>query len=201
MSEPQRNRLEWLGWGAVAVAAVLAVVFGTRLGEPDPVLVPSPLIGEPVADLVLPDLESGASVAFAEQRGEIMVITFFASWCAPCQDEQPALVAAANQFADDDVQFIGVLYQDQLDDANRFLDEYGRSAAAVYLADPQSRAAIEFGLFGIPETFFVDRDGIIVGKVSGGVDLPILLATIEAIDEGRVPGAASTGETFQSPEC
>lgn len=200
MTEPRRNRLEWIGWSAVAVAAVLAVVFGTRLGESDPVLVPSPLIGEPVADLVLPDLDTDEEFAFSDQRGEIMVITFFASWCAPCQDEQPALVAAANQYADDDVQFVGVLYQDRASEASRFLDEYGRSEAAVYVSDPQSRAAIEFGLFGIPETFFVDRDGIIVGKVSGGVDLPILLATIGAIDEGRVPGAASTGETFQSPD-
>ena len=200
MSEPtRRNRLEWLGWGAVAGIAVLAVVFGTRLGDSEPTLVATPLIGATVADLSLPEITADGAYSFADQRGNIMVITFFASWCPPCQEEQPALAAAANQFANDDVEFVGVLYQDQPANAVDFINSFGRSDASTYVSDPDSLAAIEFGLFGIPETFFVDRDGTIVGKVSGGVDLPILLTTIDAIDRGEVPGAASTGETFQAP--
>ncbi len=196
---PGRNRLEWLGWGAVALIAVLAVVFGTRLGDSEPALVATPLIGERVADLALPEIDSDRVYSFSDQRGSIMVITFFASWCPPCQEEQPALAAAANQFANDDVEFVGVLYQDQPANAVEFINTFGRSEEATYVSDPDSLAAIEFGLFGIPETFFVDRDGTIVGKISGGVDLPILLATVDAIDRGEVPGAASTGETFQAP--
>lgn len=199
MSDRSRNRLEWLGWSVVAVGAVLAVVFGTRLSTDEPGLVPSPLIGQPVADLALPGLDDGALYEFGDQRGSIMVITFFASWCVPCQEEQPALVAAANQFTDAGVEFVGVMYQDRPANAQAFFERFGRSPTATYVEDPASRAAIEFGLFGIPETFFVDRTGIIVGKVTGGVTLPILLSTIEAIDAGQVPGASITGEVFQGP--
>lgn len=198
MATRRRNRLELLGWSGVAIAAVLAVVFGTRLGGGEPTLVGSPLIGQPVAALELPTIDGSGSYGFGDQTGEIMVVTFFASWCAPCREEQPSLVAAANQFAGE-VEFVGILYQDQPENAIAFFNEYGFSDFATYVSDPESRAAIEFGLFGIPETFFIDKNGIIVGKVSGGVTLPLLLSTIETIDSGEIPGEASTGETFQAP--
>ncbi len=194
-----RSRLEWLGWTAVAVGAVIAVVFGIQLAGDQNTVVATPLIGRQVADLELPLMESDGTVSLSDRRGSILVVTFWASWCLPCRDEQPELVAAANRYAGEGVHFVAVLYQDDLDDASRFLDEFGRAESASYVTDPGSRAAIEFGLFGIPETFFVDPEGVVVGKVSGGVDLPIILSTIEAIRAGAVPGEASTGETFQAP--
>lgn len=199
MTAGRRNWLELLGWSGVALAAVLAVVLGTRLGSAEPGLVDSPLIGQSVAALELPVIGGDEEFRLDEARGKITVVTFFASWCAPCREEQPALVAAANQFGNE-VTFLGILYQDDPESAIEFFNEFGFSDFATYVTDPESLAAIEFGLFGIPETFFIDRDGVIVGKVSGGVTLPILLSTIETIDSGEIPGAASTGETFQSPD-
>jgi cytochrome c biogenesis protein CcmG/thiol:disulfide interchange protein DsbE len=80
------------------------------------------------------------------------------------------------------------------------LDVAGRSDAALYLADPGSRTAIAYGVFGIPETFFIDEDGVVVGKVIGESDAYTLGATIDAIQRGESPGQSVTGSTQQSPD-
>ncbi len=194
MTTGTRNRIEWAAWSAVGVAAILLVLFGLRLSEPDPELAASPLVGQPAAQLVLPRIDGG-EFDFADADGTITVVNFWASWCVPCRDEHPELVAAANGL-DGEVQFVGITYLDALDDAREFLDEYGRAEAAAYVQDPGSRAAIEYGIFGIPETFFIDETGTIVGVVRGPVNLPLILNTVEQIRSGENPGVTETGETF-----
>ena len=88
----------------------------------------------------------------------MVVVNFFASWCLPCRDEQDDLSAAAEAFARQEVTVVEIVYQDTAEAAVAFLNEFGSSDSAVYLLDPGGRAAIAFGVFGIPETFFVDRD-------------------------------------------
>ena len=194
MTTGTRNRIEWAAWSAVGVAAILLVLFGLRLSEPDPELAASPLVGQPAAQLVLPRIDGG-EFDFADADGTITVVNFWASWCVPCRDEHPELVAAANGL-DGEVQFVGITYLDALDDAREFLDEYGRAEAAAYVQDPGSRAAIEYGIFGIPETFIIDETGTIVGVVRGPVNLPLILNTVEQIRSGENPGVTETGETF-----
>ena len=194
MTTGTRNRIEWAAWSAVGVAAILLVLFGLRLSEPDPELAASPLVGQPAAQLVLPRIDGG-EFDFADADGTITVVNFWASWCVPCRDEHPELVAAANGL-DGEVQFVGITYLDALDDAREFLDEYGRAEAAAYVQDPGSRAAIEYGIFGIPETFVIDETGTIVGVVRGPVNLPLILNTVEQIRSGENPGVTETGETF-----
>lgn len=195
MTGPARHRLEWAAWAAVAAAVVVVVLFALRLQAPDAEVATSPLVGHPAALLTLPTLDGG-EFDFRSADGDIMVVNFWASWCVPCQTEHPDLVAAANSLADENVQFVGITYLDATDDSRAFLDEYGRAPSAAYVQDPGSRAAIEFGIFGIPETFFIDESGIIVGVVRGPANLPLVLNTIEQIRAGIEPGLTETGETF-----
>lgn len=190
--------VRWAAIGVVALSVALAVIFTTRFGE-DPNLVPSPLLGQPAPPLALPMLDGSGTFNPATLRDKVVVVNFFASWCIPCRDEQPDLAAAADAFADREVVIIEIAYQDQADTALDFLDEYGRSESAIYLADPGGRAAIAYGVFGIPETFFVATDGTVVGKAIGATDALTLGTTIDAVLRGERPGQDVLGDTFTGP--
>ena len=181
----------------VGLAALLAVVFAGRL-DADPRLSPSPLIGKPAPDFELPLLEGEGAVRLTDYRGDIVVVNFFASWCLQCRLEHPDLVATADAFGPAGVRFIQIVYQDTAENVVAFLDELGRSETTVYALDPGSRAAIAFGVFGIPETFFIDPDGIVVGKIQGQSTALILGETIDKIRRGEDPGQQVVGETQSS---
>lgn len=190
--------VRWAAIGVVALSVALAVIFTTRFGQ-DPNLVPSPLLGQPAPPLALPMLDGSGTFNPATLRDKVVVVNFFASWCIPCREEQPDLAAAADAFADREVVIIEIAYQDQADTALDFLDEYGRSESAIYLADPGGRAAIAYGVFGIPETFFVATDGTVVGKAIGATDALTLGTTIDAVLRGERPGQDVLGDTFTGP--
>ena len=189
----------WAGIGVVVLSVGLALIFATRFGE-DPGLVPSPLLGGPAPSLALPLLDGSGTFDPASLRDKVVVVNFFASWCAPCREEQPDLAAAADAFADRGVVVVEIAYQDQAASALEFLDELGRSDTAVYLADPGSRAAIAYGVFGIPETFFIAADGTVVGKAIGATDALTLGTTIDAVLRGERPGQEVLGDTFTGPD-
>ncbi len=109
------------------------------------------------------------------------MINFWASWCPPCRIEHPILTAASGSYEDDGVHFVGVLYQDRSEPAIEFLDEFGRGANYSYVIDPESRATVEMGVFGVPETFFVDADGIVRARVQGEVTSSVVVATLDEI--------------------
>lgn len=180
----------------VAFALILGVVFGSRFGK-DPRLVESPLIGKPSPDAVLPFLEQGGELALSELRGQIVVLNFWASWCVGCRQEHDDLLAVANAYRDEGVEFLGVVFQDERGDAIAFLNELGRGYSNV--VDVDSRLGVEFGVFGIPETFFIDRDGVVVAKISGESNVTALSGILDDILAGRAPGSLETGPLQPSP--
>jgi cytochrome c biogenesis protein CcmG/thiol:disulfide interchange protein DsbE len=193
------SALRWTGLGIAAAAVVLAVVLASRFGT-DPSLVESPLIGQSAPGFSLVALDGSETVTLSDLEGDIVVVNFFASWCLECRKEHADLVATADSFADKGVTFVQISYQEEPQQSLDYLAEAGTSAATHYLADPGSRTAIAFGVFGIPETFFIDADGIVVGKIIGESDALVLGATLDAIARGETPGQKITGNTRQAPD-
>jgi cytochrome c biogenesis protein CcmG, thiol:disulfide interchange protein DsbE len=194
-------RVRWARWLAVATVVAVVVtggVLGARFGA-DPTLVESPLLGKPAPRATLPLLDGGGQVSLAALRGQVVVVNFWASWCAPCRQEHPGLVAAAAAYRDAGVSFVGVSYQDTPAAAKRFLDELGRGRGYLYATDPGSRAAIDFGVFGIPETFFLDRRGTVVAKVTGASSFPLLAEVLDQVLAGRTPQSRQTGRVQPGP--
>jgi cytochrome c biogenesis protein CcmG/thiol:disulfide interchange protein DsbE len=182
---PTRPRWpRWIALGALAAFIALAAALGSRFGT-DPTVVDSPLIGAPAPEFALPYLEKDGRLALVDLERQIVVLNFWASWCTVCKEEHADLMAAAYRYQDAGVRFLGVVFQDQPANAIDFLDEMGRGYDN--LEDPRSATAIDYGVFGVPETFFIDRQGTVVAKVIGRVDIDLLQRTLDAILEGRTP--------------
>jgi cytochrome c biogenesis protein CcmG, thiol:disulfide interchange protein DsbE len=150
----------------------LAALFYFRLGAGDPSRVPSALIGReaPATDLpAVVGLERNGQpvpgITPADFKGAVTVLNVWASWCVPCRDEAALLVKLAG---DKRIRLVGINYKDQADNARRFLGRFGNPFAASG-ADANGRAAIEWGVYGVPETFIVGRDGRIAYKLVGPI--------------------------------
>lgn len=185
-------------WSVVALTGVLAVVLASRFGS-DPGLSESPLIGQPAPDVTLPRLIGEGELSLSDLDGEVVVVNFFASWCLECRHEHDALVAASDSFAGTGTRFVGIAYQDDPIDSLTFLQEEGISETTEYLVDEGSRAAIAFGVFGIPETYFIDPDGVVVGRIIGPTDAITLGSSIDAILRGEQLGERVLGNTRSAP--
>ncbi|MDA8201229.1 MAG: TlpA disulfide reductase family protein [Chloroflexi bacterium] len=159
--------------GATVLLGTLGVGF-TR----DPGIVASPLVGKPAPPFSLATLDGG-HVSLAELRGRPVVLNFWASWCVPCRDEAPLLQAASVDYAARGLVVLGVLYEDSAENARAFMRQYGQTYAG--LLDPDGRTALDYGVFGIPETYFIDRAGRIASKQTGQLDSTSLARQIEAI--------------------
>jgi cytochrome c biogenesis protein CcmG/thiol:disulfide interchange protein DsbE len=156
----------WLTLLPLVVLAALAALFGLYGLHHNPQVQPRALVGRPAPDVTLPTLEDGRPVRLRELTGQgPVLINFFASWCAPCEEEAPALDALAAQH----VRIIGVAYKDAPEKTAAFLARLGDPFVAR-LADRDGRAGVEFGVTGVPETYLVGRDGVILDKHSGPLD-------------------------------
>lgn len=187
------SRMVWVAIAAGLAFVILAVIFAGRFGT-DPGISSSPLMGKQAPNSDLPLMDGSGSVTIDDFGGDILVVNYWASWCLGCRTEHPALLQGADTYSEFGVTFIAINYQDSPDNAGAFLDELGRSPATVYTVDDASRTAFQWGVIGLPETFFVDRDGIVVGKVSGPVTYGLLSRTIELIILGEAIGDIKTGE-------
>ncbi len=170
----------------LAVFLALAALFLYRLGQGDPSRLPSALIGRPVPDTPLPPLSGllrdGAPVpgiGSGDFNGAVTLVNVWASWCVPCHDEAPLLLKMSE---DKRFRIVGINYKDQSDNARRFIGRYGNPFAAVGV-DVNGRASIDWGVYGVPETFVVGRDGRIahklVGPISAGNLQAVLMPAIE----------------------
>jgi cytochrome c biogenesis protein CcmG/thiol:disulfide interchange protein DsbE len=152
--------------------AGLATLFLIRLFAGDPSLLPSPLIGHPAPQTALPPVEGLArdGVALpgldpAQFKGAVTVVNVWASWCVPCRDEAPLLMELAK---DKRFRLVGINYKDDPANALRFVARFGNPFAAAG-ADQNGRAGIEWGVYGVPETFVIGRDGKIAYKLVGPI--------------------------------
>lgn len=182
---------------AIIVSAILIAVLNSRFGI-DPNQFGSPLVGRQAPDAELITLGSGETLQLNEiiAANEVTVVNFFASWCVQCRLEHDDLIATAEAYAERGVQFVGISFQDREQDSIEFLDELGWSEHTIYTRDPGSLAAIEFGVFGIPETFFI-RDGSVVGKLIGESNAIVLTSTLESILAGDAVGSQVVGDQTQ----
>jgi cytochrome c biogenesis protein CcmG/thiol:disulfide interchange protein DsbE len=155
--------------GLAVVAPLVAVLF-MNLGR-NPHVISSPLVGRAAPDFALQPLDGGEPVTLASLRGKPAVLNFWASWCVPCFDEHPLLVGAARELGDR-VRFYGVVYEDSDEQVKRFLSRQGQAYPS--LVDPGSRTAIAYGIFGVPETYFLDAQGRIAAKHVGPLDAATL---------------------------
>ncbi len=161
--------------GAIFILPLLWVL-GQGLGK-DPKRIESPLVGQPAPAFELVDLE-GNTVSLEDLAGKPALVNFWSTWCVPCAYEHPVLAAAAQRYRDR-VHFIGVIYQDEPTTVRAYLAR--RPAWGPSLLDPTGRAAILFGVYGVPETFILDRNGTITAKYDGALDpatLDALLAEV-----------------------
>lgn len=178
----RRHYGRWVAIGvAVALVVGWALVAGRQLGR-DPTLVKSPLIGRAAPSFSLPGLDGGR-VGSADFRGEIYVVNFWASWCVPCREEAPHLQAFYDRWSGDGVQVVGIVYNDQEAKARGFRDEFGLTFPQAM--DPGGRAAIDFGVFGVPETFVVDGRGVVMAKLIGAVGPTTLDEVLSRIRRGE----------------
>ena len=177
---PRRRSLLLLS--VVVVAAGAAIVLSTGFGR-DPTVVESVLLDEPAPALVGPTIDGG-TFDLSEHKGSIAVVNVWASWCGPCRREHPLLVQAAERLEPLGVTFVGINTQDTNADAKRFLDELGGERYPS-VTDPKGRVAVEWGTFGVPETFIVDRDGRLRAKRIGEITPGWIEATVAPLLEER----------------
>lgn len=146
----------------------------------DPRAIDSPLVGKPAPDFELRSLD-GETYRLSDFRGQPVMVNFWATWCQPCLAEHPVLVAGARQYAGR-ATFLGVIYQDEPEKIRRYLDARGEWGPT--LVDSDSKAAISFGVYGAPETFFIDPEGVIVEKVTGAMNPSFLSRKIDGLLAG-----------------
>jgi cytochrome c biogenesis protein CcmG/thiol:disulfide interchange protein DsbE len=164
--EAPRRGLRVLVLLPVLVFLGLAGLFGIRLFAGDPARIPSALIGQ------------AAPAKSAELAGRVTLVNIWASWCAPCQEEHPTLMQLAS---DRSIRLVGLNYKDKTENARRFLGTFGNPFAAVG-TDPSGTIAIDWGVYGVPETFVIGPDGRVRFKQVG----PLTAANLPAfLDEVR----------------
>lgn len=166
--------------GVLAVGLVLTTpLLGLLLVNihRDPTAISSPLIHQPAPDLRLNELGGGSSLALSSLKGRGAVVNFWATWCVPCIEEHAALTAGAK--ASPDIAFLGVVYEDTTENARTFLER--RGAAYPSYSDEDGKAAMAFGVYGVPETFFIDAQGVIVDKFVGPLSPEMLREKLQAI--------------------
>jgi cytochrome c biogenesis protein CcmG/thiol:disulfide interchange protein DsbE len=187
---PRRHPARWLALtGAIVVVVVFSIVAWNRFGT-DPSLVRSPLIGKPTPEFSLPDLadESGATlVRSADFEGRLYVVNFWASWCVPCREEAPHLQSFYERWSARGVGMVGIVYNDVPGAAREFREEFGLTYPQAL--DPDGVTAIDFGVFGVPETFVIDQRGVVMAKLIGALDADTL---------DRVVNQVLAGETYSA---
>lgn len=169
-------RRRWPNLWPLAIFVVIGIFLAIGLTL-NPRLVPSPLIGKPVPQFRLEPVQ-GRTLGLASEdlRGDVAVVNVFASWCVACREEHPLWMELAQQRV---LPIHGLNYKDRPEDAARWLDELGDPFTRTG-ADRDGRVGIDWGVYGVPETFVVDKQGVIRDKIIGAI-------TRKTVDERLLP--------------
>ena len=171
------SRLRLGAYIPLLVFVVMAVFFAIGLTM-NPRDIPSPLIGKPVPEFSRPAVKGGPlGLSSADLRGQVSIVNVFASWCVACREEHQILMGIKERGL---VPLHGINYKDKPDDARAWLDQMGDPYTRIG-ADISGRVAIDWGVYGVPETFVIDRDGMIVHKHIGAITPEALRKTIMPI--------------------
>ncbi|MBN35717.1 MAG: DsbE family thiol:disulfide interchange protein [Rhodospirillaceae bacterium] len=183
VSQERTSRARWLYIAPVAAFVVLALALGIGLGR-DPSLVPSALVGAPAPDTALPPVDDyGPGFSAADFKDQVTLVNVFASWCTSCRYEHPLLMDIA---AADEIMIFGLAYKDDPADSATWLARYGNPYDATG-ADILGRAGIEWGVYGVPETFVVGPDGTVAYKHIGPITAEAWRDTILPVIAGLQP--------------
>jgi cytochrome c biogenesis protein CcmG/thiol:disulfide interchange protein DsbE len=150
----------------VLAVSVLGLVLVTRLEGQPPAR--SVLLDGPAPELQGTTLDGG-TFDLADWRGQVVLVNVWASWCVPCQQEQPLLVSSYRELAPRGLQIVGINVRDKPEEARGFMQEFGQ-APWPSVQDPDGRRAVDWGTFALPETYLVDVDGTVVAKAVGELD-------------------------------
>jgi cytochrome c biogenesis protein CcmG/thiol:disulfide interchange protein DsbE len=181
-----------MNWKRSAIAAGFAIpviglfVFGMRH---DPKDIPSPLPGTIAPQFALQVFAPGQTplgrpigdtIRLADMHGQVVVLNFWASWCLSCRDEHTVLSEVARRYSGMPVRFVGSLYQDRTSAGTEWIAELGGQSYPS-VEDPQARTAIDYGLYGVPETFIVAADGRIARKITGPADAAVVTHIVDSL--------------------
>lgn len=162
----------------LGIALPLVGLLGFGLTR-DPTVIVSPLPGHEAPDFELTVLSDTSTIRLADLRGQVVVLNFWASWCIPCRVEHPELTRAQELYAGRGVRFLGIVYNDSPENARRWLNELGENYPS--LVDPGTRTGIDYGVYGVPETFIIDQKGKVVHKQLSVITLDTLRYYIDPL--------------------
>lgn len=177
----------WKVWTAVVLTVGFLGLLAFGLTR-DVQKLPSALVGQPAPEFRAPTLD-GDTLSSQELRGSVVVLNFWASWCVPCRQEHSVLVRTDRTWEEDEARVVGVVYQDSREAALRFMERLGGDWPS--LQDPQSRVAIDFGVYGVPETYFLTPDGEVAKKHIGPLTWETVRGTVDSLLALSESGTAS----------
>ena len=177
----RRGRLALLG-GVLGAIALVTLLLGFGLGH-DPSVVRSALVGRPAPGFDLPLLDSAGHLRLSDLRGQVVVVNFWGSWCQGCRLEHDALAAAWQRYRDQGVVLVGVSFQDSASSSRAFAGALKMDWPLV--TDAASRTALRYGVYGAPETFFIDRAGIVRDRWVGPISYEQLTDVITRLQQGQ----------------
>lgn len=165
--------------GGLLIVALIIAILASGFGK-NPRAVPSVMEARPAPTFRLTDVE-GQKWDLEQLKGQVVVLNFWSTWCLPCKQEHPLLLQAAKAYPD--VKWLGVIYQDTPEKVKPYLAQKG--SAFPHLVDPGGTIAIDYGVAGVPETFFIDRNGTIVLKHVGPLSQDVIASTLDPLLEAR----------------